>query len=94
MICWVLGLSACGTADPDRRPPPLDAHVFPEYGVVQSMELIQPTAGHIGVNPMVGSVYRFSVRMDNGDFRYLVQADNGSIRVGDVVRIEKGMLMR
>ncbi len=62
--------------------------------MVQSIELVQPGDGRIGMNPVVGNIYRFSVRMDNGIFRSLLQADNGSIRVGDLVRIENGILMR
>lgn len=92
----ILLLCACGMVDPNARnsPPVATAdHAFPEYGVVQSMELLPPTDGR-SVNPVVGNVYRYSVRMDNGTYRTLVQADNGSIRVGDLVRLENGMLMR
>jgi len=40
------------------------------------------------------SVYRFTVRMDDGSYQTLTQSTGGDFRVGDRVRLQNGALMR
>jgi outer membrane lipoprotein SlyB len=39
-------------------------------------------------------VYRFTIRMDNGDYQTLTQSTDSGFRVGDRVRIDNGYLSR
>lgn len=41
-----------------------------------------------------GNVYQLSVRLNNGSYQTLTQTTNNDIRVGDSVRIDKGVAAR
>jgi outer membrane lipoprotein SlyB len=54
-------------------------------------------AGHAlekGQRPQQQALYRFNVRMDDGNHQSLVQPMDSDFRVGDRVRIENGVLRR
>lgn len=137
-----LALGACASTTPYPSNPNVAGanQVYPVYGVVDSIELVQQgsTGGsNIGLGTVAGAVvggvlgnqvgsgsgktaatvigaagggyvghqmenrqqqradvYRITVRMDDGSYQSLTQGSKNDFRVGDRVRLDRGVLQR
>lgn len=147
-VSTLLLLGACATgnnapANPTGYALPQSSGSYAQYGVVQSIELVQqqvaPGSGNIGAGAIAGavvggilghqvgsgsgntaatvlgaaggayagnaieknnratqtvSVYKFTLRMNDGSYQAFTQSTNTDIRVGDRVQVDNGVLRR
>ena len=76
---------------PDAGPRRAGSAACASCGTVETIRTVAVTGGADGAKR---TVYRITVRMDDGSFRTLSQASPPSVAVGEAVRINDGAVVR
>jgi hypothetical protein len=93
VVAALVGFAASRGGDKSEVAPAkaADAGACANCGTVEAIRTVVVASGADGVKR---TVYRITVRMDDGSFRTLSQASPPSVAVGETVRINEGAVVR